>query len=128
MVQIVKIHFQNGGFFILCFIYYTIHSEADTQLIYCVFINYVIPYTVTPCTSNPCLNSGRCVNTGDTYSCICKPGFSGRDCHCKIRAIIVICKPIIHVTFIQVNMRRIESVHIRNVDSHNNGIIFSLSF
>lgn len=34
----------------------------------------------TFCRSNPCLNGGTCVNTGDYYQCICKDGFEGSNC------------------------------------------------
>lgn len=34
----------------------------------------------TKCRSNPCLNGGTCVNTGDYYQCICRDGFEGNHC------------------------------------------------
>lgn len=34
----------------------------------------------TACHSNPCLNGGTCVNTGDYYQCICRDGFEGNHC------------------------------------------------
>ena len=32
------------------------------------------------CVSNPCLNSGKCVNAKDGYKCECKDGFTGENC------------------------------------------------
>ena len=34
---------------------------------------------ILPCTSNPCKH-GSCENKNNDYSCICKPGYSGKDC------------------------------------------------
>lgn len=32
------------------------------------------------CDSNPCNNDAKCKDLKDDYECICKPGFSGRNC------------------------------------------------
>ena len=35
-----------------------------------------------PCTSNPCLNDGECVNIDNdqSYRCLCTPAFMGDNC------------------------------------------------
>ncbi|XP_030628115.1 protein eyes shut homolog [Chanos chanos] len=33
-----------------------------------------------PCSPSPCLNNGSCVSLGDSYSCRCPRGFSGKNC------------------------------------------------
>ncbi|CAG2202155.1 Fibropellin-1,Adhesive plaque matrix protein 2,Neurogenic locus notch homolog protein 1,Delta-like protein C,Delta-like protein 1 [Mytilus edulis] len=42
---------------------------------------------VNVCKPNPCKNSGRCVNKGSSYNCICKGGYSGPTCGVNV------CKP-----------------------------------
>ncbi|XP_051556955.1 vitamin K-dependent protein C-like [Myxocyprinus asiaticus] len=37
------------------------------------------------CASNPCVN-GKCVDMFQDYSCICNPGFEGRNCHLRSTA------------------------------------------
>ncbi len=36
--------------------------------------------TVTPCTPNPCLNSGVCTVVGAGYTCACAAGYGGTNC------------------------------------------------
>lgn len=33
-----------------------------------------------PCDSSPCENNSTCVNSGDSFTCICSLGFKGRTC------------------------------------------------
>ena len=33
-----------------------------------------------PCSSNPCLNAGSCVESGSTFQCICSYGYQGNLC------------------------------------------------
>lgn len=37
-------------------------------------------YCLEKCSPNPCKNSGNCLNMGNTYKCVCKPGYSGENC------------------------------------------------
>jgi hypothetical protein len=37
-------------------------------------------FTVTPCTSSPCLNNGQCLVYDATYICVCPKGYSGSEC------------------------------------------------
>ena len=39
-----------------------------------------ISYTVTPCSSSPCQNEGRCVVVDGNYVCVCPHGFNGPEC------------------------------------------------
>ncbi|XP_031570057.1 fibropellin-1-like isoform X2 [Actinia tenebrosa] len=36
--------------------------------------------TRNPCEQNPCGHNGRCLASGDSYVCVCEPGFSGTTC------------------------------------------------
>ena len=43
----------------------------------------IICYTfieINECDSNPCNNGAACKDLKDNYECICKPGYSGRNC------------------------------------------------
>lgn len=35
---------------------------------------------INSCSSQPCLNNGICVSNGNSFSCTCKEGFTGRIC------------------------------------------------
>lgn len=37
------------------------------------------------CASNPCLNGGRCNSFGNSYECVCAPGFDGKTCELDAR-------------------------------------------
>lgn len=37
-------------------------------------------FPVTPCSSNPCVNSGSCMNVNGSYGCVCSLGYSGKIC------------------------------------------------
>ena len=37
------------------------------------------------CLSNPCQNSGTCVDGANSYNCSCAPGFTGHDCESGIK-------------------------------------------
>ncbi len=37
-------------------------------------------YCLEKCNPNPCMNNGECLNYGDTYKCVCKNGFTGKNC------------------------------------------------
>ena len=41
---------------------------------------YIYIFTVTPCTSSPCLNNGQCLVYDATYVCVCPKGYSGSEC------------------------------------------------
>jgi hypothetical protein len=41
---------------------------------------YIYIFTVTPCTSSPCLNNGQCLVYDATYICVCPKGYSGSEC------------------------------------------------
>ena len=32
------------------------------------------------CNSNPCINGGTCMNGVNSYTCNCRPGYSGTRC------------------------------------------------
>lgn len=34
----------------------------------------------TPCSKNPCLNEGKCIDFKDTFQCVCKNGYNGSTC------------------------------------------------
>jgi len=40
--------------------------------------------SVDACDHFPCKNHGTCVNSGDSYTCICKDGFEGHQCETNI--------------------------------------------
>nr|XP_061794505.1 protein eyes shut homolog [Nerophis lumbriciformis] len=54
----------------------------------CLDLSDGLNYTCrVPCPSNlqPCANGGRCVlNSGNSYSCICSPGWSGHNCRTNV--------------------------------------------
>lgn len=29
------------------------------------------------CKNNPCMNLGTCISLGESYQCVCRPGFTG---------------------------------------------------
>ena len=37
-------------------------------------------YIGSPCSSAPCHNDGECINKGNSFKCVCPPGFKGRRC------------------------------------------------
>ena len=41
---------------------------------------YIYIFTVTPCTSSPCLNNGQCLVYDNNYICVCPKGYSGSEC------------------------------------------------
>ncbi|XP_030841094.1 fibropellin-1-like [Strongylocentrotus purpuratus] len=47
-----------------------------------VYPGYRISYTadIDSCVSGPCLNSATCVDESYNYSCMCAPGYTGRNC------------------------------------------------
>ena len=42
--------------------------------------SFLVAATNYSCSSNPCVNGATCVNSGDTFTCLCKDGFSGPTC------------------------------------------------
>lgn len=40
--------------------------------------------SVKACDSSPCHNGGTCVNSGDSFTCICKDGYEGPLCEADI--------------------------------------------
>lgn len=47
----------------------------------CFFSAFIHAVTVTPCSSEPCLNSAECFDNGvDNYACVCPDGFTGDNC------------------------------------------------
>ncbi|XP_077468678.1 protein eyes shut homolog isoform X2 [Stigmatopora argus] len=55
---------------------------------HCLDLSDKLKYTCrVPCPTNlqPCANGGRCVlNSGNSYSCICSPGWSGHNCRTNV--------------------------------------------
>ena len=41
---------------------------------------YIYIFTVTPCTSSPCLNNGQCLVYDATHICVCPKGYSASEC------------------------------------------------
>lgn len=39
---------------------------------------------IDDCSSNPCANSGTCVDGNQSYTCVCPPGWSGPSCQSPI--------------------------------------------
>ena len=39
---------------------------------------------INNCASNPCNNGAKCTSLKDDYTCLCKPGFKGRDCEIEV--------------------------------------------
>lgn len=39
--------------------------------------HYLCDTEINLCYSNPCKNSGQCMQAEGSYTCICKPGFTG---------------------------------------------------
>ena len=48
---------------------------------------------VDECHSNPCLNSGSCVDHINSFSCDCKPGWIGDRCQCMFIFFITLNHP-----------------------------------
>ncbi|KAE9415742.1 hypothetical protein Angca_002690 [Angiostrongylus cantonensis] len=51
------------------------------MLTYDALVYYVSSFFADDCAGNPCLNGATCVDGTNRYECLCKSGFSGRDCH-----------------------------------------------
>lgn len=51
--------------------------------VYSKIIVYIVG-SVDACDHFPCKNHGTCVNSGDSYTCICKDGFEGHQCETNI--------------------------------------------
>jgi len=48
---------------------------------------------VSVCDSNPCLNSGTCLNQGpNLYKCVCAHGFRGKNCESKRNRVAKLAK------------------------------------
>lgn len=38
-----------------------------------------------PCDANPCRNGATCLNTGQSFTCVCKDGYEGQHCQMELR-------------------------------------------
>ena len=58
----------------------------DKCMFACPLSCILIPFTVDPCSPNPCENSGTCQQIGinGDYRCTCSPGYTGVDCQSMI--------------------------------------------
>lgn len=52
------------------------------------FLNFCLELQ-TPCSKNPCLNEGTCINFGETFKCVCKHGYNGSTCEGALTAEII---------------------------------------
>jgi hypothetical protein len=66
--------------------------DNDVNLSQLLLVNYFSSkniffnlFTLAPCDSNPCINSGVCNVVGSTYTCTCPPGYTGSTCETNIR-------------------------------------------
>lgn len=50
------------------------------QLIFRFDLFVVSLSEINECESNPCLNSGRCMDLVDNYTCVCVAPFTGQRC------------------------------------------------
>ncbi|VDM62331.1 unnamed protein product [Angiostrongylus costaricensis] len=51
------------------------------MLTYDTLAHHLSNFFADDCAVNPCLNGATCVDGTNRYECLCKSGFSGRDCH-----------------------------------------------
>jgi hypothetical protein len=59
-------------YIIIIFLLLLLHIQL--VIILCIFC------TVTPCSSAPCQNYGRCIDVDGNYVCVCPHGFNGSEC------------------------------------------------
>uniref|UniRef100_A0A8C3NST5 Fibulin 7 n=1 Tax=Cyanoderma ruficeps TaxID=181631 RepID=A0A8C3NST5_9PASS len=48
--------------------------------------------SIDDCSSNPCANSGTCVDGNQSYTCLCPPGWSGPSCQSPIYSYVDECQ------------------------------------
>ena len=65
----------------MCLFYGNSHSEFTT--IYPLLHSFLAA-SIKACDSSPCHNGGTCVNSGDSFTCICKDGYEGPLCEADI--------------------------------------------
>ena len=49
------------------------------QIIF-LFLKFINPVQIAPCSLEPCRNGGQCRNSGSKYLCMCPRGYSGLNC------------------------------------------------
>uniref|UniRef100_A0AAY4EWR1 Coagulation factor VII n=1 Tax=Denticeps clupeoides TaxID=299321 RepID=A0AAY4EWR1_9TELE len=49
------------------------------------------PEVTVRCASSPCMNNATCSSLSGSYTCLCRPGFGGRDCEQEHKAIPETC-------------------------------------
>lgn len=56
----------------------TRNKHGDTYTLLYFNINEIL--TVTPCTTEPCLNNGTCTVVEESYVCVCPDTYGGTTC------------------------------------------------
>lgn len=60
-----------------------LHQNSEIAIYFTIDISVFVAVDHS-CDSSPCLNSGTCVNSGDSFTCICQEGYEGAVCDINI--------------------------------------------
>ena len=62
---------------------FSVNSHSEFTTIYPLLHSFFAA-SIKACDSSPCHNGGTCVNSGDSFTCICKDGYEGPLCEADI--------------------------------------------
>lgn len=61
--------------------------KSKMKIYFCLFINYLKRYSgrncdlkTDHCRPNPCANGGKCIETVESFKCICSADYAGKLC------------------------------------------------